>query len=1182
MIKEFNLFEAPLKGISLVEAGAGTGKTYNIVSLYIRVLLEKELLPANILVLTYTEAATAELKTRLRKRLLESIQVLKGGSTDDPFLKEIALRHREHGLPILEQALYSFDEAAVSTIHGFCQRILKEESIAFNISADFEILPDDSELFQEQVDHFWRGFIARNDTDYDQSVINLIYEKGYTPDKLAVLVKETLSKPFAHILPDTEPIEFFELQFTKLRKSLELIKEAFFEEKELLNEIIHSEALNKSRYRNPSFLIDGLVNWLEQEKTTITPYNKLPLFGSFMNTEGSGLKKGKEIPSLKIWPLVDEYLSEYFIWENVEISWLKEAKEYISKNFQAQKIEKNLLNYQDLLEYTHSGLVGTDSKLAEIISEKYPVALVDEFQDTDPIQYDIFSGIYVRREDTALFMIGDPKQAIYSFRGADIFTYLKAKKEASSDQKYSLVNNYRSSSDMIDAVNELFDLTKDPFVIENIDFYPAQFPKGKDIEKSVLKSLDGKVAPLQFLELHSEGLAMPGIRKRISTTVANEILNLIKGGYSIDGHLLSQKDIAVLVRTHDQASLIQQALSQKGLKSIIKSKESVFHSPESDDLYLILSAIINPSFEYGIRAALSTEAMGFDGQRIWELLQDDQVWEKEYQKFIELSKLWNQKGTNALFSNLNNFFSLDKNYATCANSERKLTNLFHLIDLLSKAEQKSGYSPNQLLAYFRKQRQNTNSATDDEILRLESDSKLIQILTMHSSKGLEFPVVICPYLWEGIETQKKPVFSFHKGEEAYIDIGTKDGYPENRMESLVESLAEKTRLAYVSLTRAKSACFVVLVNGNNSELSPIASLLEGSSTILDRVRDKITLKPSDYRSKYSIDEYSLVSIYQKYGNDLISKLRAPIADLPRLKENSEQRNKEFEVLEFQRKDLQNHLKIVSFSSLTSGNNTHDFVSDKAGVDYDAFYPETNLPTTSGEELSIFSLPKGPKTGNLLHEIFEDVMLSRSIPSFDIVAQKIQKFGFEEQWASILNRLITTTLSYPLKDDMSLESIQKEDLLIEMEFHFPIQKVSSKKLKRKIRGSNSASEISSDTSGFMKGYIDLLFKHDGKYYILDYKSNYLGDTFDHYSEASLQDEILHSNYDLQYHIYCIAVHRMLKNSLPDYNFDTHFGGVFYLFLRGVNPEQPTTGVFFSRPEASLISELDEYFKSGIDE
>ncbi len=1178
MSKELNLFEAPLKGISLVEAGAGTGKTYNIVSLYVRVILEKGLMPANILVLTYTEAATAELKTRLRKRLIESIEVLKGGTSEDPFLKEVANRYKEENLVILQKALYSFDEAAVSTIHGFCQRILKEESVAFDVSADFEIVPDDSDIFQEQVDHFWRGFIAKNNSNFEQAIINFIYEKGFTPDKLSGLAKKIIQKPFASILPKTTILKEYEPIFESLKKSKNSLKKAFLDEEAHIIQNLQSDSLNKARYKEPEKLIEGLRRWLDEE-TSITPYDKLKLFGSFMNTEGAGLKKGKQISPLKIWDLVDEYLSTYSGWEEIEIAWLVDATKAINDRFKEKKRQKNILSYQDLLEITQYGLESGNSEIAKIISEKYPIALIDEFQDTDPIQYSIFSNIYAKREHTALFMIGDPKQAIYSFRGADIFTYLRAQQESSEDQRYSLIHNYRSSAAMINAVNEVFGLTEDSFVLDQINFDSAQFPNTKSREESALTHSGELIAPLQFVEIPSQGLPVSKVRKEISIAVANEILTLIQGKYSIDGERLTQKDVAVLVRTHDQALLIQQALSQKGLSSIIKSKQSVFHSPESGDLHLILSAILNPMFESGIRAALATEALGFSGQQILELHEDDPKWEKEYQKFIELLDIWKRKGINALFSHLNKLFSLSENYAAHTNAERRLTNLLHLVDLLSAAEQKNGYTPAQLLSHFRKKRGSHNGQSDDEILRLESDNELIQILTMHSSKGLEFPVVICPYLWEGTDTKKESIFSFNRNGESFLDVGTKEGVDENRIQNLTESLAEKVRLSYVSLTRAKSACFVILADGINSELSPLASLFEGSTKVLDRLKDKITLKASEYKSRHSISEYSLSKVFKELEGNLSSKLRKPAQDLNVLAEDSSKPKQTLQALEFHRTDLYNYSRIASFSSLVSGSDNYEIDYEKSALDYYALLGEVSTLENSNLAPSMFSLPKGAKTGTLLHEIFEEALLSTPNSISEIVTQKTQKFGFEEKWISTIHESVKSTLTYPLDDGILLKDIRKEDLLIEMEFHFPIENVTAEKLKSIIRGNKASSlELLNDYSGFMKGYIDLLFKHQEKYYILDYKSNHLGDRWEDYSKAVIQEEVLHSNYDLQYHIYCVAVHRMLKSVLPDYDYNTHFGGVFYLFLRGVNPDNPETGVFFSKPEASLVSDLDNYFIS----
>ena len=466
MSSEINVFEAPLSGISLIEASAGTGKTYTITSLFIRIILDIELAPTNILVLTYTEMATAELKVRLRKRLKQSILALKGEATEDTFLTELKARYHSNKVPLLEKALDGFDESSVSTIHGFCQKILKEHALLFDVASDFEIMPNEVSLLQELTDRFWREFILDADSDFKKAVIQYLLDKGYYPDKLLAKVLEIIAKPYAHIVPEVPEIEEFEELYEQLRTQFEQLKTSFLKEEELIMEALKSDALNGKKYRNPEIHFETVKAWISNEAPSIHVPQKLELFGSMIHTQGEGLKKGKTIPILQTYALVDEYLETISALEQIEPAFIKFATRNIQARFQEVKSERGLLTYSDLLAKVEQGINRGGDEVCGLLRKQFPIALLDEFQDTDPIQYSIFSAIYSGFDEGALFMIGDPKQAIYSFRGADIYTYLKAKKDAFSNQVYTLNNNYRSTKTMIEGVNSLFSCSGKSFFAE--------------------------------------------------------------------------------------------------------------------------------------------------------------------------------------------------------------------------------------------------------------------------------------------------------------------------------------------------------------------------------------------------------------------------------------------------------------------------------------------------------------------------------------------------------------------------------------------------------------------------------------------------------------------------------------------------------------------------------------------
>lgn len=1174
MSKELNLFETPLSGISLVEAGAGTGKTYNIASLFVRVILEKKVMPPNILVLTYTEAATAELKSRLRTRIKESIYALEGYKIEDEFLQELKNQYDTSHIEILKKALYQFDEAAVSTIHGFCQRLLKENSVAFGVSSEFEIMTNDHEFLQEIVDNFWRDFLSNATSEFQKSVISFMVDSGYYPDNLMERVRLILGKPYATHLPKEKLFHSFEDDFYTLKEVFAKAKSIFLEEEKEIQSVLEGDSLNGSKYRNRERHFEDVKTWLRKNEFSTKPADRLYLFSSFM--KGDGKKKGKEVPELKTFEVVDEYLKLADSFSAIEISWLKYASKRIEQAFEEAKQDQDLLTYNDLLIKVEKGIQGKP-ELSSQLSEKYPVALIDEFQDTDPIQYSIFQQVYSSKADTALFMIGDPKQAIYSFRGADIYTYIEARENANAEQKYSLSSNFRSSKPLIESINKVFTKVESPFLIDELSFSEARFPNQKKEQELILKEGVQSIDPLQFIGVEAESSTAEEIRESITSNVCLEILNVLSGDFTIDDNQILESDIAVLVRTHYQAQEIQNQLRNHGIKSIINSKESVFTTKVASELYMICTSIADPSFEDGIRAALTTEAMGFSAKEIRHLLENEAAWDKLYQKFLNLNKLWKEQGFLKMSNELLSEFKIEFNYAEYFDAERRITNTYHIFELLEKVERVNQLSSTGLVNYFKsKKNGDTISGSEEEIVRLESDDKLVQIITMHASKGLEYAIVFCPYLWEGISTKDEPIFAFHEQRKPFLDIGSKnEDRIQHREAKLNEELAERVRLTYVALTRAKVACFVFVVDGSDSELSPFSLLMEGKNSLTKRISDKLNLSSDKYKSTHKTENTKLSTLISAFSDDFSSiSYRAPFNGEIKYQNGDLNEVKELKHKHFSCSDLFEFNRMTSFSSLSQNAKLNLANEDKFGIDYDdlkEFKPEVDTQT-----ISIFSLPKGAKTGTLLHEVFEEIHFNVPTTFDDVIQNKIQRHGFSDIWKPVLQKLVRQSVNHILYDDFRLSDFTTKECLIEMEFHFPVSSIGLRSLLGIIRVENFEDEDSS-ISGFMKGFIDLIFVRDGKYFILDYKSNFLGDSLEDYNQDMLGEEVLHSNYDLQYHIYILALHRMLSKSIPDYSYDAHFGGVFYLFLRGVDPLTRGSGVYFDKPDFSVIQALDERVK-----
>lgn len=535
--KPLNVFEAPLTGISLVEASAGTGKTYNITSLYVRAILERDLEPSQLLVMTYTEAATAELKSRLRSRLRESLEAISSNDPkNDEFLKQLIQQNYPEAAKKLKSAIDLFDESAVFTIHGFCNRLLGEYSLHFDVPPNFELLTDATELLQECVDDYWRSFIKSSDTDETNwFILDYLTDTGFGPDELRKAVDAVMTHPNSKVVPADLSTSGLEPTLEQLKDAFKQLKSSWERDGKQISDMYLNGKLHGNKYRESNVKYErwqSLESLLKGDTPKIgVDSDHLRYFGSYMKEEGSYSKF--TVPDLSFFAVMDRYIEITEELKLLKPAFIKESVSEIQSIFKERKKMYNLLTYNDLLEVVESGIRNDKSGfIANRLSKKYPLALIDEFQDTDPIQYSIFRLIYEGRRETGLFMIGDPKQAIYGFRGADIFTYLSAKNDAHSQQSFNLVHNYRSNTQMIEGVNSLFAQSNHPFLIEDIPFFEAQFPEGKkDIEYLYNKS--GEVVnPLQFIAFGDDTFTNKEVLKNaLYPLIAKEISHLLSGDY---------------------------------------------------------------------------------------------------------------------------------------------------------------------------------------------------------------------------------------------------------------------------------------------------------------------------------------------------------------------------------------------------------------------------------------------------------------------------------------------------------------------------------------------------------------------------------------------------------------------------------------------------------------------------
>ncbi len=1159
-MKALNPFDIDLKKSTLIEASAGTGKTHTITTLYCRLAAEGYPVES-ILVVTFTEAAAAELKLRIRQRLFLALKSLSdpvsGDQTEETReeLSDFLSRQPDPALiqKRLKLALTCFDQAAIMTIHSFCLRVLKENAFESRSLFDIELMPDRSAFLRQAGFDFFMARVSNGDPLF----LKFLELKKITPERFIDMFKALVSRPGIFIKPMAEPCE---MNFDLYRETIRNLREILISrEKEICDLILNHPGMDKKSYTKRN-----VAAWLSQSRLKLEQEGDNALFK--MTEDGDSLykftrtrikektKAGERPPEHGFFKLCQDLLDFQPALEKSLIRLKTDFLSFFGTELGKMKKAQGLCFFDDLINDLAKALESEGAELLQkAVRQTWSACLIDEFQDTDPVQYDIFSKLFLT-PGTPFFMIGDPKQAIYGFRGGDIFAYLKASKQ--SEEKFTLEKNYRSSPMLVKAVNTVFKMGETPFLYEGIEFSKVGTPKAA---KNLLLEKGKAVSPLQFCFINRDGMALDRdgfisrdtAEKLVPGVVAEDILCLLQSekcllNRKIEGsqpQRISPGDIAVLVRTNVQAEQVQTALSLRGIPSYLSKTGSVFDSKEAQDLYDILLAVCQPENKGSLLAALCTSVFNFSSKDIFELDQQEDEFFKWQDRFRQYRTLWETKGfvfmIMALFHSDEGFLKTETGL-----DERGLTNFYHLSELVSKVCLEQQFSPHYLLKWYGRQiSKDVRDESADE-LRLESDKKAVAIVTLHKSKGLEYPVVYLPFLWEGVKRAVRENILFHdpeKNHDLTLDLGSEDMETARTCYEMEES-AEQRRLLYVALTRASALCRIIWGGFRSVETSALGSLLHPAGC-----KDDPSMTKDLERLMTDSEHGILPEVFARGSTDRFKARTGEIFGLSARQT---------------RQRITAGWKMSSFSALTQSL-AHAVSEDRLGIGDD----ERSKPVT----LALF--PKGAGAGIFFHSIFEHLDFAgdpAKIP--DLVQSTVGRSGLsapgllETACESIKEILETRLMKGP--GGFCLKDIGKQDRINEMEFVFPVTpfRMSSVKNAFEEDYAKRVSQLSTDEfKGFMKGFIDLVIHHQGKWYIVDYKTNFLGDTYDHYSLQSMTEAMAENHYFLQYYLYVAALHKYLESRIDAYDYNTHFGGVLYLFIRGMHPDfGPESGVFFDRP------------------
>lgn len=1205
-MQNFELQALPLDRNALIEASAGTGKTFTIVNLVLRYLLEPfgdgdPLTIDKILVVTFTRAAVDELRGRMRQRIEQAASVISMdavgfSSCNDTTLLAVLRPHygddgtRQRALTRLRVALLSIDEACVSTIHGFCQRVLADYAFEGGQYFEHRIISDQSDIVVDAAQQFWREtFYAAPD-----SVAALAASRWKNPQKLLREIMTAL-RPNVRIEPALD-VAGFAAACNELQTAFASLAQRWLQQRAALEKLVgDNPALSKTSYKPAKIpaWFDALDRYFSQPSSLFMPPACLVYFTPEKLQKAT--KKGGVTPENAFFDACTDWMPMLAGFESRLLAY---AAARVTDLVGEIKNTQRYVYFDDLLTLLDAML--QQEKSAELIArlrQQFPVALIDEFQDTDAIQYRIFSTLYggdanseLSRADSAsadsasadsanaaMLLIGDPKQAIYAFRGADINTYVRARDAVADTARYTLGCNFRSSEAVVNAVNGLFTVQSDAFAYGGaIDFLPVDF-NAANRPQCEGAQLDSAGFELQWIGgvVDKAGAAVPrkkGHAMQMSAQHnAARIHQLLTQPHSINQHRVTGNDIAVLVRDRVEAQAIRDALRTQGVDSVFLSKERVFATDEAVTMYRVLSACARPRRATLIRAVLGSELIALNAQALLAL--DDDAWSRHAECFHHLHRVWSGEGFYAMWRQLLRDYPVAANVLALPDGERRLTNLQQLADLIASFEHSRQIDIT--LRWYAREMQAGTGEVEDQVLRLESEANLVQVVTVHRSKGLEYPIVFLPFLFRVTERKESAAVCFdHERQQVVVDFGSAQ-FEQRQLRAGSEQHAEDIRLLYVALTRAKFHCVVTSGNIELLQRSALHCVLFGErvDAIADVTEWQKCLQGITTRDITFIGDTSSAASPPAVAPDAVAINAARQVSARTLVHAVPAQHR-----------MHSYSSLVKMAAFDEAAHDYDAVATP-GTGYDMRPVFEPVPKMA----DIFEFPRGANAGTFWHELLEQ--WRDHVEPADRrrwIQATLQRYGFDAaRWQTVTERHLDQILQTQLLPGIAanLAVLPATAVLAEMEFFLPLSSHDSSQLwryvmlDRKRRGHEAVATMTSQPlEGVLKGFIDAIVDIDGRFYVIDYKTNHLGTTETDYSVAAMEHEIIHHDYDLQYLIYCVALHRLLARRLAAYDYAQHFGGVLYLFVRGMG-HGGDFGVFRHIPDKALIDGLDRLFTAA---
>lgn len=1224
----------PLHGSRLIEASAGTGKTWTIAALYVRLVLghgtapadeahnghtgfSQPLTPPEILVMTFTRAATRELSDRIRSRLLEATRCFRGeskpDSTDDFLCGLLAdygdPSHRKQAAWRLAAAADGMDDSAVFTIDAWCQRMLREHAFDTGSIFDETLVADENAILTTAVQDYWRQEFYPLEGEALEKVLSI----WSSVNDLLKGIRDLQHQQ----LPATDKVQDLLTTMTlaaqQRQTTLQTLRDVWLPRTEAMSEWLGQQFPAAANGWNGSQLQQGRINgWLNslrawangQDTAEIPPLTPT----AWQRLTAIGLQQARLAHAAPI--DIPEVFSQFATLHealdripsvNAAARWHAAAQ--IQERMRQIKRQASEFGFTDLLVRLYNALQSSSgARLRERILAQYPVALIDEFQDTSPLQYALFDQIYdvaSNATNHALLLIGDPKQSIYGFRGADIYSYLQAR-SSTHGRHYVLGTNYRSTKALVTAVNHLFgqaetDTNRHPegaFLFRT----PGAAQDDDDGNRLPFVNVDAAGRSEHFVVKNQAAPALTiahnlalqssnDIRKGLAAECAEQVvawLNDAQTGFKDkDGHLIRLRpaDIAILVRTGKEAVAVRRALQRRRVASVyLSDRESVFQSAQARDLLHWLRGVATPQDAALVRAAFATATIGMTLQELAWLASNDEAFDAYSEAMRALHQVWANQGILAMLRQSLHRFSLPERWLALADysGERRLTNVLHLAELLQTTSA-TLEGKQALIRWMELKISETTLQSDEQVVRLESDAELVNVITIHKSKGLEYPLVLLPFAtnFRAITKQYTSAVTVPNAEgrpELVLDLPDAVIAAADR-----ERLREDLRLLYVALTRARHALWLGFAAINvgrgqrcKTHQSAAGHLIGGAQELtaqdwLPLLEQLASQQPHTVELRAARPSHQTVPVTPLYS--------LPVGHtLATMAEYAAVFDRDWTVSSYSRLTRSIHQPTAPRAPSAAPRRAEDESTEAA-----VFVPTDTVSLPIQHRFK-----PGALSGNFLHDQLEWLAGARFALDEDhtrlqkVLQMRCERAGYHTEAPEIiqwLQQVVQTTLPH-----LGTSLVNLGSLIPEMEFWLRANALNTQSIDAlcseqifpgRGRGKLQASQL----HGMLMGFVDLVFEQGGRYWVMDYKSSRLGLQDQDYSLDALQHEMLLRRYDVQALIYQFALHRLLQKRLgAAYDPEQHLGGAIYLFVRGING--PAQGVCWVAPSGACMHTLEK--------